>query len=380
MRPFWLLFCLLLFSPESRACWCIGLKPLNAQILKRYSYVALVKVISLEPFAVPGETPNNSMTAKFTVEVVENFKNPLPKELLVESHMSSCDIGLRPNQTWVIFAKKSGQYARVFACDYSRKYEGAESVQDLNQLQFRSAEELLNTVRQLTGKPIKATNSRTEKFYSNGRRALLTTYKRGGQEEERIVWHENGRLWGKEFYKNGLKSGPATWWNANGTLRSTETFVASVAVDTSRYWYQTDVDTTFYPMTTLTEHDRDSILRLYTHPRLRFIKIADRQGRLLNSRNYNSNGRLVDETIGVPETGVACRTAYDQQGRISFLIVTRSSDRSGLDPENTLLYRIDYEADGSREIAYYDTKGRLTRWVRIKEGIETVLKEKHYPD
>lgn len=45
-----------------------------------------------------------------------------------------------------------------------------------------------------------------------------------------------------------------------------------------------------------------------------------------------------------------------------------------------IVYRVDYDKDGSRQVAYYDTKGRLTRWGRINEGKETVLEEKHYPD
>ena len=321
------------------------------------------------------------MTAKFTVEVVENFKDPLPKELLVESYMSSCDIGLRPNQTWVIFAKKSGQYARVFACDYSRKYEGPQAVQDLNQLQLRSAEELLNTVRQLTGRSIKATNGRIEKFYANGRQALLTTYRNKGRDEERTVWHANGRLWGKEFYRNGLKHGPSTWWNANGTPRSTETFLAGVVIDTSRHWHNTDTDTLWLQSTrSLSEHARDSIVQFNKRSHIQSITVADRQGRLLNSRQYDWYGRLVDETVGVPETGVECRTSYDKQGNVNFLIVTRAVHSPNAEPTQQLVYRIDYEKDGSRQIAYYDPKGRLTRWTSVKNGIETVLEEKHYPD
>lgn len=380
MKRIGLLTCILLLSYESWACWCIGPKPLTKDILKRYPYVALVRVTGLEPFVSPGERPDNSLTAKFTVEIIENFKNPLPKELLVESHMSSCDIGLRANQIWVIFAKKSGEYAQVYACDYSVHYRGEQPVREYENLRSQSAEELLNTLRQLTGKPIKATDGRIEKFYANGRRALLTTYRNKGRDEERTVWHANGRLWGKEFYKNGVKNGSATWWNANGTPRSAETFVAGVAVDTSRYWHQTDVDTAFYPMTSLTKQDRDSILRFYTHPRLEFIKIADRQGKLLNSRNYDRNGRLVDETVGVPKTGVECRTAYDKQGNVNFLLVTRAVPTPNSEPTQEPVYKMEYQPDGSRQIAYYDLKGRLTRWVSVKNGVETVLEEKRYPD
>lgn len=381
MRLICLFYCLLLLSVESQACWCAGPKPLNAQILNRYQYVALVKVVSLEPFAGPGETLENSLTAKFTFEVVENFRNPLPKELLVESQMSSCDIGLRPNQTWVIFAKKLGNHAKVIGCDYSLRYDKEPERGSGYRIRYRTGDELLNSLRQFTGRPIQAQGNKIEQFYPNGQRALLTTYRNKGQDEERTVWHTNGKLAGKESYRNGAINGRASWWFANGNPMSDETFAEGIAIDTSQHWYDMDVDSTYILTTpSLMQSARDSILRVSRLTHLRSVRIMDRQGRLLRDQEFDQNGRLIDEAIGVPETGIVCRTAYDKQGQINFLIVTRTNDRLGLDPEATLLYRIDYEAGGSREIAYYDTKGRLTRWVRIKEGIETVLQEKHYPD
>ena len=390
MRLSCLFVSLCLLAHNGIACLCIPLKPLNAEIFKRYQYVALVRVKTLEQFTPPGLDPKNteltkftknSELAKFRVDVIENFKNPLPAELILDGYNTSCDIDLRPNQEWIIFAKESNGYPTVFPCDYSIPYERGRAVRNISQLRFRSGDELLNTIRQLTGKPIRVENDRLEKFYSSGQRALLSTYHQGGREEERIVWHENGRLWGKEYYKNGLKNGLSLWWNENGTPNARETFVAGIPIDTSRHWYNTDTDTLWLQSTpTLTEHARDSILQFNKRSHIQSVTIADRQGRLLNDRRYDWNGRLVDETIGVPEAGVECRTSYDKQGNINFLIVTRTVPSSGYEPTNHLVYRIDYEKDGSRQIAHYDNKGRLTRWVSVRNGVETVLEEKHYPD
>ena len=354
---------------------------MNAQILKRYPYVALVRVKTLEEFTIPGPDARPGETAKFTVDVIENFKNTLPDELILESYNTSCDIGLRPNQQWIIFAKESKGYATVFACDYSIEYQSGRAVYNLNQLRLRSGDELLNSIRQLTGKAIQAVDGRLEKFHSNGQRALLTTYRDGGREEERVLWHENGRLWGREFYKNGLKNGLAIWWNATGTLSSTETFAAGVAVDTSRYWYDTDVDSPFAPTTpSLTQSARDSILRVNNPAHLHSVRIMDQQGRLLRNQQFDKNGRLIDEAVGIPETGIECRTSFDKSGKISELSVSRLSYTTPGEPEYQNVYSLTYREDGSRWGAYYDAKGRLTRYTLVRDGVETVLEEKHYPD
>ncbi len=388
MRQIGLLMSVLLLAGKSWACVCGSPPPLTKAILDQYSYVALVKVKTMDDFLIPVPVTSRKRPrheGQFTIDVIKNFGKSLPgtslpDTFILESYRTSCDIGLRPGQTWVIFAKVHNGRATVFACDYSIRYGGEQPVSDYEHLQRQSAEELLNSVRQLTGKPIQAVNGRIEKFYANSQRALLTEYRSDGGAK-RTAWFANGRLRGTEFFRNGLKHGPATWWNANGTPRSTETFLAGIAVDTSRHWYNTDTDTLWLQSTrSLSEQARDSMLQTNKRSHIQSITVADRQGRLLSSRQYDWYGRLVDETIGVPETGVEWRTAYDKQGNVNFLIVTRAVPSPDHEPTQQLVYRIDYDKDGSRQVAYYDGKGRLTRRVRVNNGKETVLEEKHYPD
>ena len=381
MRLICFFSCFLLFSAESWACWCHGLKPLNAQILERYQYVALVRVKTLTEFTIPGPNARTGETAKLTVDIIENFKNTLPDELILDGYNTSCDMGLRPGQEWIIFARESNGYATVFACGYSILYEGERAVQDVSQLRYWSGDELVNRVRQLTGKPIQAANNRLEKFYSNGQRALLTTYRDGSWEEERVLWHANGQLWGKEFYRNGLKNGPSLWWNANGTPLAKETFVAGVAIDTSRYWHIADTDAIWDQTTPNSpQKDRDLIKQFNSRSNIQSIVIADRQGRRLNSQSFNRQGWLQSEVVGVPETDVECRTSFDKSGKINELTVFRLSYTTPDEPEHQTVYSLTYQEDGSRRGAYYDAKGRLTRYTLVKDGIETVLEEKHYPD
>ena len=378
MKRIGLLLFVLLFSGESWACWCVGTPPLTQDILKKYPYVALVKVTSMDVFTRPGIDTTNSQSAKFTVDVLENFKRALPAEFILESFNTSCDIGLRPGQEWVIFAKEYKGYATVYACDYSMRYENNPTIYYENLWNYRQLpEELLNSIRQLTGRPIKVENNRIEKFYDGGQRALLTTYNQKTNQQERTVWRRNARLWGKEFYKAGVKNGPATWWNANGTLKSTETFLNGIAIDTSRYWYETDNDPTLTPNDQpLTKEARDSIVRVQPLLHRRAIRVTDKQGRLLLNQNFDMDGRLIEETIGQPEPDIEWRTAYDKQGHITFMLVTRTSSAGA----RVILYRIEYEPDGSRQVAYYDEKGRLIRWTTVKDGLEIIREEKHYPD
>ena len=381
MKHIGLLTCALLLAGKSWACVCGSPPPLTKAILNRYPYVALVTVKTMDDLLRPVDNRKRPGRAgKFTVDVIENFGKALPDTFLLESFRTSCDIGLRPGQTWVIFAKEVNGYATVFACDYAIEYRGKQPVSEYEYLRSQSAEELLNTVRQLTRRSINVPNGRIEKFYANGQRALLTLYGPDGGQD-RTVWYANGRLRGKEFYKKGMKHGSSLWWNANGTPNSTETFVAGMAIDTSRYWYNTDTDTLWLQSTpSLTEQARDSIIQFNRKSHLQRVTIADRQGRLLSSRNYDWYGRMTDEVVSVPETGIECRTAYDKQGNINFLLVTRSVSTTGNEPTQQVIYRLDYEKDGSRRAEYYDAKGRLTRYTSVKDGIETALEEKHYPD
>ncbi|MBC8152292.1 MAG: hypothetical protein H7Z72_05215 [Bacteroidetes bacterium] len=354
---------------------------MNAEILKKYPYVALVKVKTMDQLLRPVNTPKpQSREGRFTVDILENFKNTLPDTLILESYNTSCDIGLRPGQTWIVFAKLVHGQAVVYACDYSLRYDQELKRGSGYQIRDRTGDELLNSLRRFTGRPIQATDNKIEQFYPNGQRALLTTYRRGGAEEERTVWYANGKLAGKESYKNGAINGRSTWWFVNGNPMVDEAFAQGIAIDTSRRWYDNNIDSVWVQTTPgFSLSERDSTLRASRQSNLQSISIADKKGQLLRSAQYSQEGRLMDESISVPETGVTCRTAYDKQGQINSLIVTCGYGVT-LNREGRLLYRIDYEPDGSRQVAYYDTKGRLTRWVRVKEGIETVLQEKHYPD
>ena len=159
-----------------------------------------------------------------------------------------------------------------------------------------------------------------------------------------------------------------------------ETFAEGIAIDTSRRWYDNYTDSVWVKTTpVLTPFQRDSTLRASRQSNLQSISIADKKGRLLRSAQYSREGRLYDEVISVPQTGVTCRTAYNPQGQINFLIVMQSVG-AGHNREERLLYRIEYEPNGSRQVAYYDAKGRLTRWISVKNGVETVLGEKYYSD
>ncbi len=384
MKSIGLSICLLLLSFRSWGCMCGMPPPLTAEILKAYPYVALVKVVSLEKVAMLNDTSqrrSRTHGATFTFEVVENFKDKLPTKLMLDSYGTSCDIGLRPGQTWLIFAKDYKGFPNVNACDYSVRYDTATSIRDLTGLRYRLAEELLNTVRQLTGRPIQSKNGQIERFYSNGQRALLAVYKSDGAEE-RTVWHENGRLRGKEFYHKGLKHGPAIWWYDDGTLNSTERFENGIAIDTSRYWSPTDSILGSSPPrvpSELTNHALDSLLHIAQSLRLKSLSVRDNQGRVVLGQQFDRRGQIRSETIGSPEAGMEWSTAYSEQGQINFLIVMRLSG-SGRSQERRILYRIDYEKDGSREVAYYDEKHRLLRWTKVQNGTETVLQQNHYKD
>jgi hypothetical protein len=119
-----LLIYVLLLAHDAWACVCGTPLPLTRDILKQYPYVALVKVITMDQMLRPVNTPKPSTReGRFTVEVLENFRNSLPDTLTYPAFNTSCDDGLRSGQTWIIFGRVFNGQVLVDACGYSQRYD-----------------------------------------------------------------------------------------------------------------------------------------------------------------------------------------------------------------------------------------------------------------
>ncbi|MBN8822447.1 MULTISPECIES: hypothetical protein [unclassified Spirosoma] len=362
-----LLLCFsLIFHQKAVACYCARLKPLDAEKLQTYNYVALVKIQSLEPIHWDGST-----AAQFTVDVIEAFKGQLPDKFLLDGYRSSCDIGLRPGQEWIIFTKEFKGYATVFACDYSSRYKDNAGIKDFR---YHGTDELLNHIRHLTGKPVQVKEGLIEEYYPSGQKGYTEFYKNGKLEGERLVWHSNGVLWGNEFYKNGLKDGAATWWYADGNLESKDSYSNGVPIDSSWHWYEIETDSARLRMTSLLRNiPLDSVRQIYSRPQLMGFHIYGVGGQHLYMKSYHRDGIPNYEMIlGTDITSLKYDILPGSDGNIQSIgMVNKHSGKP--------MYRLYFNKDGTQESSYYDAKGRLVRRTLIKAGIETIIEQKLYP-
>lgn len=394
------------YSVSIFACHCSNYDPLNEVTYKKYKYIAFVKIKTFAPFTAPADSRKDhqySSLALFTVDILENYKAPLPDTLLMDGYKTSCDIGLRPGQEWMIFVNDLQDYATVLPCNYSFQYRDRDGKRDLAD---NSGDAVINQLRKAFNlKPDIVRNGHVESFYPTGRKETSTFYKLGKFDGERLYWYPNGQLWGRETYINGLKNEVAERWYPNGQLSEHETYVnglkegvaekwfddghvahkekysRGMLVDTSQSWYESN---TYLPtlrmLSDMYQQSLDSTQRLYGGHQLLNTSLYDQQGHQLYAKSYYRTGRIMFESLSLPDKGIEYVTRFRENGLIQMTSLSETVQSQLYGSIRQTLVEIDYNEDGTQRGFYNDRKGRLLRRTLIKNGVETVLEEKQYDD
>ncbi|RZM05627.1 MAG: hypothetical protein EOO88_54605, partial [Pedobacter sp.] len=340
---------LLLHSGSVFACHCSNYDPLNEITYKKYKYIAFVKVKAFAPFTAPADNRKDhqySSLAMFTVDVLENYKTPLPDTLLMDGYKTSCDIGLRPGQEWVIFMNDLQDYATVFSCNYSFRYRDQDGKRDLAD---NSGDAAINRLRKAFNvKSDIVRNGRVESFYPTGQKETSAYYKLGQFDGERLYWYPNGQLWGRETYVNGLKDGVAEKWFADGHVAHKEKYSRGILVDTSQSWYESK---TYLPtlrmLSDMYQQSLDSTQRLYGGHQLLNTTLYDQHGHQLYAKSYYRTGRIMVESVSLPDKGIDYVTRFRENGLIQMTNLSERVEFQLHGSTRQTLLEIDYNEDGT---------------------------------
>ncbi|MFD2569497.1 toxin-antitoxin system YwqK family antitoxin [Spirosoma soli] len=373
---------LLLLTQPSLACICNDYTPFDNVLFKKYKYIAYVRIKSFEPFSIAGltrEEQQSVSTAKFTVDVLENYKAPVPDTLLLEGYRTSCDMGLRPGEEWLVLANDFHNYATVFPCSRSFQYRDKNGKRDLA---YQGTEKALNILRQAFGiKQSVPKDGLKQSFYPTGQIEYKEFYKNGRLEGERLYWYPNGQLWGHETYVDGLKDGIAEVRFDDGHLARKEKYKAGSLVDTSQSWYEKETYLPSLKFISGAQHiTLDSAQRLYGGHQLLNVSLYNQQGHETYSKSYYRTGRLLFESISFPDKAINYTTHYQENGNIQYTSVSEQVQSQRYGSIRQTIIEIDYNEDGTRKGFYYDRKGRLIRRTLVRDGVETIAEEKHYND
>lgn len=373
------LIALLATYQASNACVCdprFDKSKLTEADLARYTTIAHVQILTFEHFVPPNLTEEEKeydSFARFTVKYLDNFKGDGRTEFLLEAYGSSCDIGLREGEEWIIFASDFHGYATVFPCDRSASYRDSKGQQHWR---YSPAGSLIQDLKEIYKRPVKRLNGKIETFYTNQQKEETTVYKQGKRQGERLIWWANGQLQARQYFKNGKREGKESWWYENGNRQSEAYYRDGHPVDTSRSWYEPDAsnwNALFYR----SEAKKygisiDSALKIHTANGLRHYAVYDSKGNAIESKWYYRNGQLEAEEFFYPDHKMGYRIEYSSKtGQIHTLAIKTPGE--GFIGNRT---EIEFsEKDNSRRTFYYDKEGNRIKIVDVKDGKETIIEQ-----
>lgn len=123
-----LLFILMLFSLcidlTVKACTCMPVMgETYEKRLEKYSFVAVVRVISVRFYDYTAFNTTNDKHEDFAkIEIIELFKGQAVDSVFIGGIGTSCDLGMRPNTTWLIYgsSNNTSRYVATGFCSGSR--------------------------------------------------------------------------------------------------------------------------------------------------------------------------------------------------------------------------------------------------------------------
>jgi hypothetical protein len=375
---------LLALSQPILGCVCgggAGFQEFTPAMREEYDHIALVKILTFEPFAHPKLTEEEKKFAagtfaRFTVQYIEHFKGDKRTEFLLSSYNTSCDIGLRAGQEWIIMAKESRGYATVFPCEYSKQFRDENGVRDWL---YGTGFKLLTNLEKMYKKPVVKKNGKEEGHYPNGQLEYSLTYVKGQLHGERQIWHPNGKLWGQQYFNHGKQEGKSTWWFASGYVYSESRYLDGHEIDTTRNWFEPDG--LFQPRSYFEIEDPfsdvhlpvDSLIKLHSTRQLYSYFVYDSTGQMREDKYYDRSGRLAWETQYFPEQKMYCTIYYDTRtGKLSYIAM------NVLDPKSSSpLFNLDFDQkNNSHRKFYFDRNGSQVKVTRVENGQETILEQK----
>lgn len=368
MKRLFFILSFLLFSAAVFACRCTT-DSLSVKVLDRYTTILLAKIIRLGEISY-GENGNMNYQ-QADIEPLELFKGkPAIRSILIFGKNTSCDMGVKEGDTWLLFANTYNNEQAVYPCGHSIAYiqqspsatyyfyylqgittlnflrnqygkypaNGVYTGKWLNRQQAFTMERRngkLNGSLVLfneSGKKIAQYSYRdsllhgeASTWYLNGQLHTRTMYQDGGKDGLEEQYDISGQIRSKRTYHAGKWSGPSLRWDAFGNLEFSGQYMNDLPVDTLRSWYPQDTVMHNLSLTKLLSGDQtlsdDSLYAIGRRKQLDNMTVYDDSGREGYSIHYYRTGELKSVTVTEPNTGYRIRHEYFQNGKTSFFSI-----------------------------------------------------------
>ena len=364
MKRLFFILSFLLFSAAAFACRCTT-DSLSVKVLDRYTTILLAKIIRLGEISY-GENGNmNYQQAE--IEPLELFKGkPAIRSILIFGKSTSCDMGVKEGDTWLLFANTYNNQQAVYPCGHSIAYIHQASsatyyfyylqgITTLNFLRNQYGKYPANGVykgKWLNKQPAFTMDRRNGKlngslflFSESGKKIAQYSYRDSVLSGEASTWYLNGQLHSRTMYLDGRKdgleeqydisgqirskrtyhagkwSGPSSRWDAFGNLEFIGQYMNDLPADTLRSWYPQDTVLHNLRLTQLLSGDQtlsdDSLYAIGRRRQLYNMTVYDDTGRERYSIHYYRTGELKSVTVTEPNTGYRIRHEYFRNGKTS---------------------------------------------------------------
>jgi antitoxin component YwqK of YwqJK toxin-antitoxin module len=209
---------------------------------KDYSFIA--HVIILKKFALDKQDSimlslNEDLRfySKVQVQIIELYKGN-PEIMILEWGVNtSCDMGLRENEEWILFGNNINKtFVSVSSCNTWYHVKNANGERDWTYDGGLQAE---NQLRHLAGIPEKIIpDGWSTTFYPDKKTAVIEQYVNGKLQGNRKIFFSNGVLEQESNYMNGIQVGEQNSYSRNGQLLAKLIWEKGEIVH-SVYWYDT---------------------------------------------------------------------------------------------------------------------------------------------
>lgn len=423
MKTFFVCFFTVFLTNYSIACRC-NTPLLTREILLGYKYVSVVKVKKLSSFEVADKSMGYYQLAE--VESLEIFKGGVISEVLISSVNTSCDMGVKEGECWIILANDWNGYPTLFPCGYNQQFLSS----DISGLYFSwfylSGISTLNFLRNvftklpkngkydgkwMNGKPsfsLKRENGKITgnqiMYDENGKKVINYSFKDSLLNGVKTIWYKNGQVHSFSNYKNdtlngisaefsvmGVKTSETNYskgvfnglrqeWDESGNLISTGNYVYGKPKDSIVNWYpvySTVALARLDPLIMFENVSVDSAFKWSQRKQLESLSIYDSIGNLLHEFSYYLNGNLREETIFEPNSKQYILHEYHFNGITKKFMIywIAGKDKYGSDDIRYLFEETCFGDDGKRiRKHFFDAEGKkVIKAIDLENGKEKIV-------
>lgn len=310
MKNYLTLLLLLISFSKALACSCDGSFQFETlDDLKRYEFIAHVKITNDHDKEESNETNEYSTFDKLDIQVLELFKGKIMHEIYEVDKNTSCGMGISNGEEWIFFAYRRNDKLVVSYCDLNEIYRQSDGRRDW---EYERGFTEIKKLRAIFGIPErKYSNEKHVEYYTNGQIEIEETFINEKREGEQKIWYPNGVLTSKKFFVNDSLDGKIVQHYPSGQIESVSFFQRGKPYNVHRRYNDTTDHHVFW-LKSDEEYElvKDSLLKEYKRISLSLERVYNAKGENIVQRMYDRMGKLHTEIIFHPETKVYTYVNY----------------------------------------------------------------------